>query len=849
MRTDKYAQENTQRMEKRLLTSARSGLSCAEVKERQRAFGKNNILPKDKGLFTSFLLQAVRNGSLPLFGLAFAVLLSRSFASALLVAVLYVMYLGVLFLLFSYRSREKAALESALLPKVRVIREGEMMYLSPEELVVGDLLSLQAGDILYSYAHLLSEEPIKVFCRRGEKSCIAEKYGGACFNVTEESHNFLAPGDVVREGVATAFVTEMADEPEEDAFQSETVKAQSAVCRMAGRVSAILVLLLLLAAFLYNAKAKDGTLLYHALAVSAVLLAFAPTDYIELFCDVIFLKENRHLLRTKQAYLADLTVAERLSEVDSYVLSTRSLYRSSRFIVRYFEAGNGKRFAPSARASCAELSLVCSAVQAIHEKDSSGVVEKNLLSYCRAHSGTERLKLHSVMSYGKFSLASFTNPQNGKTFSVLAGDAERIVEEATFVSEEGRARLLDARTKNAMLAVIRKKKADGYHLLAYAETQKKVSEGDLSGGFPDMRLLGIFVLSELPDAKISGTLRELMAEGKKAFFLHDGDDPSWLKEEIALLKQAPVLDGGSPSFADEIQIFATDPDISFCIGVHLSPLQQAQVVHALEKAGHRVAAAGRELSDHRLLCAASVGIVPIPDGKRDISPLVRASGALCAKEHLTSQVGCVQKAARLPGAFGVITSYLCASLICRVMVAAFGFFFGVSLLSGFWYACFGMVVDLTAAWLLSHSRPQETHHIGDTLRKAKERSVSFFIGSLCGAFVTGGLSLVMVLFPARFDMGASAFLFVSLLLMLNVGLWSFVRERGQTTMIWFSLLSAFLIAAFFLLPLVGDGRYGAAFTPAVFFWALLPTTVMVVVGRAVIYANKQKYSQDKGATS
>lgn len=843
MRNDKYAQENTARMEKRLLTSAQDGLSCTEVEKRQKMFGKNKILPQNKAPFRSFSLQMIRNGSLPLLLVALAVLWVLSPLSALFVGGLYVLYFFVLFALSSFRARESTALGNALMPKVRVIREGRMRLVSPEELVVGDLLSLQEGDILYCYAHLLSEQRIKVFCRRGKESHIVEKYGGACFNTAGESHNFLVPGDVIRGGSATAFVTEQADVSQEESFQSDTVKAQGAVCRMASRFSILAVLLLLLAAFLYSVKAKDGTLLYHALAASAVLLAFAPTDFIELFCDVIFLKENRHLLRTQQAFLAELTVAERLCEVDSFVLSTRSLYRSSRFSVRYFEAGNGKRYTRGSRASCPELSLVCSAVQAIHQMDSSGLMEKNLLSYCRAHSGeADKLKLHSVTAVGGCSLAFFTNLRSGKSFSVIGGDAERLVEEAAFVSEEGRTRVLDARTKSALLADIRKKKADGYHLLGYAETQKKAIEGELTGAFPDMRLLGIFVIAEVPDIKISGTLCSLASEGKKVFFLHDGDDPSWVKEEIPLLKQVAILDGASVNFADEIRIFATEPDLAFCIGVHLSPLQQAQLVHALTDAGRRVAAAGRELSDHRMLCAASVGIVPLPDGKREVSPIVRAGGAVCAKENLTSQVACVKKATRLPGAFGVTTSYLCASLICRVAVAAFGFFFGISLLSSFWYACLGTLLDLMAVWILSHSRVRETHHIGDLLRQAKEKSVSFFIGALCGALVAGGLSLVMALLPNRFDMGANAFLFVSLLLMLNVGLWSLVKEKGQTAIFAFSLLSAFLVFAFFLLHLVGDGRYGAPFTPVVFFWALIPTAVMVGVGQAISYVlNKQNH--------
>ena len=842
MRIDKYAQENTVRMEKRLNTSSYDGLSHAEAAERRKNFGKNRILPCGKSCFLPFLAQIARTGSLPLMLVCVAVFLLTAPMTALFIGGLYLLYLVVLLLLSAYRNREKRALDEALLPPVKIVREGKTISVSPEMLVQGDLLVLKEGDVLQCYAHLITESPIKVFCRRGTEKKLLVKQGGACFDTAEESYNFLMPGDIIREGEARAFVTEYADPASEEELVSDTVSAQGAVCRMASRVTLILVMLMLLAAFLYSRRSEQIHLLYHAITVSAVLLAFSPMDFIVLFCDVIFLAENRRLLRAEQAFLADLTVAERLSEVDSFVLSTRSVYRSARFSVRYFETGNGKRFSYHTSGGAPEVSLVCSAINEIHKKEAFGPEERNLRSYCKKHAkNVDGLRLHTVTSNRNgLSLASFTNQTTGRAFSLLGGDAEWLIREASYISEAGRTRILDAKTKETMLAAVRKKKANGYHLVAYAETQVRAVERSFPSSFPDMKLLGMFVLSEVPDAKISGTLRTLAAEGKKVFLLHDGDDPSWIKQEISLLDHASVIDGGSPAFAEEIGIYATDPDISFCIGVHFSASQQAQLVHALNKAGHRVAAAGSELFDHRMLCAASVGFIPLDEGKVKVSPIMRISGAIYAKEHISSQVGCVRKATGLLGAFGLTTSYLCAALISRVAVAALGFFFGVSLLSAFWYACLGSFLDLAAVWILSHSRTKENHHIDDTLKRVKEQSGSFFISALCGAMVTGAMSLLIAHFPARFGFDANAFLFSSLILMLNVGLWHFAREKKQTALFKFSLLSLLPTLAFFFLGVISEGAYGASFTPAVFFWALIPVIVMIAVGRCILYMIQRK---------
>ena len=58
---DSYINQNTARMEKILLTSARSGLSSSAVQERREADGRNYVCARERNAFLMFLLFAVRN--------------------------------------------------------------------------------------------------------------------------------------------------------------------------------------------------------------------------------------------------------------------------------------------------------------------------------------------------------------------------------------------------------------------------------------------------------------------------------------------------------------------------------------------------------------------------------------------------------------------------------------------------------------------------------------------------------------------------------------------------------------------------------------------------------------------
>ncbi len=847
MRKDRFASENLIRMEKRLQTSSVNGLSECDVAERQKQFGKNEVLPKKKKVFWQLLERLFSSGSLPLAVLCLAVAGCFSWLTAVWLGASYLVYASVVLLLLVYRNREGATLAKKLLPFVRVVRDGKVRTLSPEDLVIGDLLLLQAGDILYTYAHVISDAPIKVIGERGGEKKLLVKHGEACFDTHEESNNFLAPGDVVREGEASAFVTEYTDRSFGADISSGTTSAQASLCRVATRAALVLVLLLLGTTVIRVATGASHMLLWKALSVSAVLLSISPALFIELICDVIFLSANKSIYREEEAFLADLSAAERLSEVDTFVLSTQSVCRSSRYVVKNFITGTGKRFAPKGKATPFELQEVSAALLKIHEREPFGVEERGVVSYCAKHQGDlMNLTLRSILSEKGYSLASFKDIKGGRIFSLLGGDPEWLVREAAYVSVEGKVRAIDSKTKEILLTQIKKYRVGGYHLVGYAETQTKAVPNDVAPVFFDMCLLGVLVFAEVPDAKISGTLKALEAEGKKVFFMHEGEDPSWIKKEVSLLKNVPVVDGNSPSFAEEIETYVKNPDIPFCIGVHFSPLQKSHVVHLLETAGHKVAVAGKGFDDHRMLCAAGVGFVPLPEKRGGVSPIVYAGGTIHAKEHIYSQVASVKKAIRLLGAFGVTTAYLCASLVCRATVATVGFLFGIPLLSAEWFALFATVLDFLAVILLSRCRTSETHHFRDTLAKAREQSGSFFIGAFVGALFAGGISVWVAVAPARFGFSPDAFLLVAFLLLLNVGLWRFSYTKGLTAIWTYSALSVLLVVLYFLTGHLSSGVYGAPFVPVLFFWALIPVGITIFVGTGIMrfIANQRSIAKE-----
>ena len=96
---DKYTQQNAAQMEKILKTSATTGLSLSNVSAAQSLCGKNLVFPKNPTSFFSFLKCLLKRISFYVMLVSLVlVALSSYIAEACSVAVVYLLFLGLLYL-------------------------------------------------------------------------------------------------------------------------------------------------------------------------------------------------------------------------------------------------------------------------------------------------------------------------------------------------------------------------------------------------------------------------------------------------------------------------------------------------------------------------------------------------------------------------------------------------------------------------------------------------------------------------------------------------------------------------------------------------------------------------------
>lgn len=132
-----------------LFESQNSGLSSQEVAARQKIFGLNKIEPVRK---VTWLKQLLAQFSSPVITvLIFAAVISRFIGETIeAYAISAIVILNGLLGFFQEFRAEKAlnSLQSLIVPKARVLRENSVMQVSSRDIVPGDILFLEAGDIV-----------------------------------------------------------------------------------------------------------------------------------------------------------------------------------------------------------------------------------------------------------------------------------------------------------------------------------------------------------------------------------------------------------------------------------------------------------------------------------------------------------------------------------------------------------------------------------------------------------------------------------------------------------------------------------------------------------------------------
>lgn len=146
-----------------LLETSPSGLNKNEADKRLLKYGKN-LLPeeKKKSLILIFLKQFKNIFNTVLIFVLFLSLYLQKFSDAIVVLIIILVnaFIGFLFELRTEKTLEK--LKNLLKPKAKVLREGEVLEIDSENLVPGDVVFIEEGDVVLADLRIFEDDNLKI---------------------------------------------------------------------------------------------------------------------------------------------------------------------------------------------------------------------------------------------------------------------------------------------------------------------------------------------------------------------------------------------------------------------------------------------------------------------------------------------------------------------------------------------------------------------------------------------------------------------------------------------------------------------------------------------------------------
>jgi Ca2+-transporting ATPase len=645
-----YYAEKVEKVLDALNTSSDKGLSSREAKARLEKYGHNE-LQKEKGITAlQIFLNQFKNALIIL--LVFAAILSLFLGEALdSVAMFGIIALtAVLGFIQEYRA-EKAVeeLQKISAPTAKVLRNGKTTRIPAKDLVPGDILLLEAGDIIAADSRLVEVSSLQI----DESSLTGEsvpskkvidpfKHGTSVAD--QENMAFMSSIVTYGKGKSVVTNTGMKTELGKIATSIQTTKEvqtplQKKFGQMAKQIGmAVIVLIIIIFTIgFFRGEATLSKMLIFALSLT---VAAVPNSLPVIV--TVGLSMGTKRLSKRHMLIKKLPAAESLGSVTMICSDkTGTLTKNQMTITEIYTDHkkidvSGSGYEPKGNFSInnkpinqkklellLRIGYLCNNAKLVEKKSRYEIIgdptEGSLIVLGKKGKLSEvDLKKHFKFieelpfdSDRKRMTVIYKNKQNKKTEAYAKGAPDLLLEKCDRILENGRVRFLSRKDKRQILKMNNDFAGKALRVLglAYRDLPSTTKKYTLDTVEKNLTFVGLVGMIDPPRPEVKKSIAECKEAGIDVMVI-TGDQALTTKavaEQIGLFKKGDIILTG-----DEVEKMS-DKELEAKIEkvriiARALPIQKSRVVDALKKKGHQVAMTGDGVNDAPALKKADIGI-------------------------------------------------------------------------------------------------------------------------------------------------------------------------------------------------------------------------------------------------
>lgn len=611
------------------LKTSSKGLSAKEVKKRINKYGPNK-LPKERALGALRLfLGQFKN---PLIFILIIALIISYFAGhesdALIIALVIIITNLVGFFQEWKANNALKKLNSAVVYKVKVRRDNKIKIINREELVVGDIIELNAGDVIPADARIYLAKNLKIneAPLTGESLPVSKKIEKISSKVSlADRINMAYQGTIVSDGQGEAVITATGQDTEIGQVArliKETKDDLTPLQRQINKFGINLGIFLVVAnVLIFILGVLTGRDIFEMFMISVVIVVSAvPEGLIPAMTIILAIGMQR--LAKKKGLVRRAIAAETLGSVSVICADkTGTLTQGEMMIDKLVSLHKEEKV--DKKSLALKIGIMCNdgLVENPGEKpedfkvvgnptDKAFILTGASLGMYRQEIEEKEPRLDEIAFSSDIKMMATSHRlENKKEIIYIKGAPEKILELANSYDEDGKVKKLSTKDKEALVNKIDKLTGAGSRVIALAY-KNRTKTGDLKiDELKNVTIVGLFSLRDQIRLDVKSAINSCQKAGIRVVII-TGDHAKTaiaIAREIGFkINEKNVVDG------DQLDKMSDDDLRKKVKTIHLyarvSPHHKLKIVNALQENDKVVAMTGDGINDSPALKKADIGV-------------------------------------------------------------------------------------------------------------------------------------------------------------------------------------------------------------------------------------------------
>ena len=748
-----FYNETVEELYKRLETKE-SGLTEEEVKKRLEKYGENKLTEQKRksnialffGQFADFMVILLICASI--FSAIISFIRHESYVDSIIILIIVVINAILSFIQEKKADVAIQELNKMFVTNTYVIRNGIKQSVDVRNIVVGDIIELEAGDYVSADARIISSEELEVnestltgeskSIKKNNENIIDDKelyerknmvFAGC--NVTN-GHAFVvvcATGMNTELGkIATSLIDKKAD-------ITPLQKKVNQISRVLTYVILAIILVMMALGLLMKNDFFDVLMLSISLAVAAIPEGMSSIITIILSLGMSAMAKRNVIIR-KMASVetlgsTDIICSDKTGTITQNKMLVKSIYVNEKL---YSDINN----IPNADLlkMCASL---CQNVVKNNDVYMGDETEVSIYKYLENENfpigSKSRIKEYPFDSDRK--MMSTVNQMDDKPYSFTKGSLDSVINNCTQYIVDGKINMITDEYRKKIFEIEKEQSAKSLRLLAFAYKDQNTDDPE-----HNMTFIGLIGMMDPPRESVPNAISICHRAGLKPIMI-TGDS---INTASAIAKAVNIIDSDDKAIEGKYVDKMTDDELleavnKYQVYARITPNTKLRIVEALQSQGHVVAMTGDGVNDAPAIQKADIGIGMGITGTEVVK---KVADCILVDDSFSTIVDGIEEGRRITSNIKKVILYLLAGNIIEVILVFASMLMNMEMFTTLQLLWINLVTDSIPAIMLAFEKSDK----GAMENTPSNRSSSsFFTPFLVSKIVIGAIvkSSVMIM--------------------------------------------------------------------------------------------------------